>query len=665
MLKYRPFMRASLVILAAMLFPLPSEAARSVRDLGRSEAVPSQDHLKLAFPGKKGPIDYTAFGQFEDIGGPHYRYVIRDWKGLSQAVGEGIYPNTDVKKDPSYLALQKDGKLTGNHWQFVETRTAARSFYKWATTAEEPGAKQFYTSIMFERLGMFEEAAKGFYAVGLHFPKSLGYTYFNTPWYMGPASLDRVEQLLRRHPSLGMEWSGGNIQITHKFDTSTNNDVFNVNPGTLSAVNAKQGVDPPEELKDADVVHTVGGPRIQLKKFANHHWQLFVDGKPFQIKAITYSVTPPGLSPDRGTWNVSKDWQLLDTNKNGLHDGFFESYVDTNGNGQRDNNEPVVGDAKLLKDLGVNTLRAYHHIYDKELFRRLYRDYGFFVLAGDLLGGYAVDSGASWTEGTHYKNRTQQKKMLESLRKFVEEYKEEPYILMWVLGNENVYGVGNNSGTEPAAFYELMDRAAEMIHQLDPTRPVAIANGDVLDLHVFKENAPHIDVFGANVYRGEQGFGRSFFQDVREQLDKPVFISEYGAPAYAEGYTPEEGERYQAMYLANNWEDLQAHMAGRGVGNALGGVLFEFMDEWWKANSDLPLKVQRERAEWYASKSAIYKSLQPDKQDIVPQFGGPFLDGWSYEEWFGIASMGSGKGGAFARTLRPAYFRLKEMWNAN
>ncbi len=33
-------------------------------------------------------------------------------------------------------------------------------------------------------------------------------------------------------------------------------------------------------------------------------------------------------------------------------------------------------------------------------------------------------------------------------------------------------------------------------------------------------------------------------------------------------------------------------MAGRGVGNALGGVLFEFIDEWWKANSDLPLKIQ-------------------------------------------------------------------------
>ena len=419
----------------------------------------------------------------------------------------------------------------------------------------------------------------------------------------------------------------------------------------------------PIDLSKLTVEKTIGGPRVQLKKYTNHHWQLFVDGKPFVIKAITYSVTPIGLSPDRGTWNVSKDWQLIDTNHNGIHDGFFESYIDKNNNGVRDADEPVVGDAQLLKEMGANTLRAYHHLYDKELFRRLYKDYGFYVLCGDLLGGYAVDSGATWTDGTDYKNPAQQEKMLDGVRKMVEEYKDEPYILMWVLGNENVYGVGNNSGKDPDAFFELVDRAAELIHQLDPSRPVALANGDVLDLDVIKEKAPHIDVFGANVYRGEQGFGRSFFQDVRDQLDKPVLITEFGAPAYAEDYSQKEAEAYQAMYLANNWEDLEAHMAGHGVGNALGGVLFEFVDEWWKANSDLPLKVQKERPEWYASKSAQYKNLQPDKQDTVPQFGGPFLDGWSYEEWFGLTSQGSGKGSPFARVLRPAYFRMKEMWN--
>jgi hypothetical protein len=86
------------------------------------------------------------------------------------------------------------------------------------------------------------------------------------------------------------------------------------------------------------------------------------------------------------------------------------------------------------------------------------------------------------------------------------------------------------------------------------------------------------------------------------------------------------------------------------------------MDEWWKANSDLPTKVQKARAEWYAPKSAGYKSLQPGNHDTLPQFGFPFLDGWSYEEWYGIVSQGDGSNSPFCRQLRPAYQTLRTLW---
>jgi beta-glucuronidase len=619
--------------------------------------------LSLAFPGKQGPVDYGSFGRFEDLGTPLYRYTITDRTGLARAVGEGIFPNTDVMKDPAYWQFSKAGKLSGNQWNFVDTPTPALNFYKWQTAPEDPGVKQYYSALMLERAGDLEKAVKGFYAVAVHFPKTIGFTYFGTPWYMGPASLDRLEELLRHNPTIKMHWTGGEIRVDGRYSMAPKKDIFSTDPGRLVSGKTPSS-EKPVDLSSLRVIKTVGGPKVQLKEYENHHWQLFVDGKPFIIKAVTYSVTPIGLSPDRGTWDVSKDWQLLDTNHNGLHDGLFESYIDKNDNGVRDADEPVVGDAQLLKDMGANTLRAYHHLYNKELFRRLYKDYGFYILCGDVLGGYAVDSGALWVNGTDYRDPAQQDRMLAGVRKMVEDYKDEPYILMWVLGNENVYGVGNNSGKDPEAFFALVDRAAELIHQLDPSRPVAIANGDLMYLDVIKVKAPHIDVMGANVYRGEQGFGRSFFQDVRERLDKPVLVTEFGAPAYAEGYSQKEAEAFQAMYLANNWEDLEAHMAGRGVGNALGGDLFEFIDEWWKANSDLPLKIQKEKPEWYATKAALYKNLQPDVHDPVPQFGGPYLDGWSYEEWFGITSQGSGKGSPFARVLRPAYYRMKEVWNA-
>lgn len=628
--------------------------------VARAEFIKADQPLTLAFPGQSGPVDYEKFGEFGDLGTKDYRYKITNKKELAEAAGEGIFPNRKASDDPRYKELLKNGALNGTHWDFVDSRNTEANFYKWATTAEDPGVKQFYSAIMLERAGLIEEAIKAFYATAVHFPKTVSYTYYNTPWYVGPVALDRVEHLLRRHPQIKMGLTDARIKIINRFDNDKNNDVFEINPGKLTAKkNNRNGVD----LSSLKIVKTVGGPKVKLVQYENTHWQLLVDDKPFMIKGITYSVVPIGKSPDRGTWNVARDWQLVDTNKNNIHDGLFEAYIDKNKNNKRDANEPVVGDAQLLKDLGVNTLRAYHHIYDKELFRKLYDEYGIYVLAGDLIGMYAVGSGAGWTEGTDYSNPQHQKNMLASVQSMVEEYKNEPYILMWVLGNENVYGVANNADENPTAYFEFVEKAAQLIKKLDPSRPVAISNGDFLHLDILAKKSPSVDVIGANAYRGEQGFGQHFFMDVHDFTGRPIIVTEYGCSAIGEGYTEEEAQTYQSMYLVNNWEDMMANRAGYGVGNALGGVLFEYMDEWWKANSDLPESVQKQKGAWYEKRSAQYKSLQPEIQDDVPQFGFPFIDGWSYEEWYGLVSQGSGQDSPFSRILRPAYFAIKKVWN--
>lgn len=648
--------RVSMLVLLSLSIP----ALAASRPVSRDQAVPSSEKLVLESPNPV-PVNYEKFGTFEGVGTKNYKYTITDKHGLMEAAGEGVFPNGDAIRDPACRKFQQEGKLAGNQWTFVDGNNAALNFFKWATTNEDPGVKQFYEAIMLERAGLIDEAIKAFYAVAVHFPKTISYTYYDTPWYVAPSSLDRAIELIRRHPNVKMQLKDAHIIVNGQFDTDPKNDEFIVNPGKLVAVR-KHVNEKPVNLSKLKVTKTVGGPAHQLRRYSNGHWQFFVDGKPFPIRAITYSVTPVGVSPDRGTWNVSRDWQLVDTNKNGKHDGFDESFIDKNGNNIQDPDEPTVGDGKILQDLGANTLRAYHHLYNKELFRRLYKQNGIHILCGDLLGAYAVGSGATWTEGTDYTNPKQQDTMLASVRQMVEEYKDEPYVIMWVLGNENVYGVANNANTHPEAFYQLVNRAAELIHQLDPSRPVAIANGDLLYLDKFQKYCPAVDVFGANVYRGEQGFGTHLFMNVRDRLDRPVIVTEYGCSAYGEGYTQEQADAYQAMYIANNWEDLEANMAGRGVGNALGGVMFEFMDEWWKANADLPLKVQKARPEWYAQRSATYKNLQPQNHDTVPQFGFPFLDGWSYEEWYGIVSQGNGKNSPFVRILRPAYFTLQSIW---
>jgi beta-glucuronidase len=69
--------------------------------------------------------------------------------------------------------------------------------------------------------------------------------------------------------------------------------------------------------------------------------------------------------------------------------------------------------------------------------------------------------------------------MLDSVRKMVTEFKDEPFLLMWLLGNENVYGVACNADKKPASFFKFANEAARLIKSLDPDHPVAIASGDV------------------------------------------------------------------------------------------------------------------------------------------------------------------------------------------
>lgn len=227
--------------------------------------------------------------------------------------------------------------------------------------------------------------------------------------------------------------------------------------------------------------------------------------------------------------------------------------------------------------------------------------------------------------------------MLDSVRQMVETFKGEPYILMWLLGNENVYGVACNADKKPEAYFKFVNEAAKLIKSLDPEHPVAVASGDTLFLDVFARHAPEVDAFGANVYRGEAGFG-SFWESLKDEADRPAFVTEYGCSAFAYGRLAEEAEALQAEYLKNNWEDIVDNGAfGTGAGNAVGGILFEWLDEWWKG-------------------------YEPAFHDTKGLWKGPFPDGTMHEEWLGVTSQGDGKQSPFLRQLRKSYYVYQELW---
>ena len=58
---------------------------------------------------------------------------------------------------------------------------------------------------------------------------------------------------------------------------------------------------------------------------------------------------------------------------------------------------------------------------------------------GDYLGKYTIGSGATWFEGTDYENPEHRKRMLESVKKMVMEFKDEPYILLWLLKRKQLW----------------------------------------------------------------------------------------------------------------------------------------------------------------------------------------------------------------------------------
>ncbi len=593
-------------------------------------------------PGREKVVDYRRYGVFHNVGTPDYRYEITDPRGLAAAVGEGIYPNTgSVLKDPAYLKAKKEGRLDGSHWDFVYSDDVEAAFFKWVTAPEPWGIRLFYIGTLFEKAGMYYEAIKAYQALIVHFPRTVGWTYWQTPWYPAQAAVAKIKYLIRSHPELNLQVRWMHVEVKNGFDNDIRNDAILTYPGVISRKGwwARLQERLPflkKKVRLGAVRRTLGKGKVRLVQYENGHWRMFVDGKPFVIRGITYAPTKVGQSPDKGTLT---SWMYEDDNHNGKPDGPYDAFVDRNGNNEQDPDEPTVGDFQLLKEMGVNTIREYHQPFqpNKAVLREMYEKFGFYVVMGDFLGKYTLGSGATWFEGTDYDNPEHKKNMMASVRRMVMEFKDEPYILMWILGNENNYGVASNADQKPESYFRFVNEVARMIKSIDPDHPVAICNGDTLYLDKFAEYAPDVDVFAANVYRGNYGFG-AFWKDVFQATGKPAFITEYGCPAYARHLTKEEAEEAQAEYHRGNWTDIADNMAGGdGVGNALGGIAFEWLDEWWK-------------------------NYEPFYHDRKSDAIGPFPGGYYYEEWFGLAGQGNGAHSPFLRRLRKSYFMYKEMW---
>jgi hypothetical protein len=188
-----------------------------------------------------------------------------------------------------------------------------------------------------------------------------------------------------------------------------------------------------------------------------------------------------------------------------------------------------------------------------------------------------------------------------------------------------------------------------MIHGLDTNHPVGVGNLMTGLVEYYQEHAPSLDFIGVNCYIGPDGFG-STWEKVKQTMDRPVLITEYGCDSYYTDRGPDE--EGQKDYHMGNWRDIVYNRAGaQGSGNSIGGCLFEWVDEWWKDN-----KMKQVDGEW------VYKD-PPSAQNTEPTGDMAFPDGKTQEEWLGIVGQGTGSASPYLRVPKQAYFAYKDVWN--
>jgi hypothetical protein len=226
-----------------------------------------------------------------------------------------------------------------------------------------------------------------------------------------------------------------------------------------------------------------------------------------------------------------------------------------------------------------------------------------------------------------------------NLVRVVSACRDHPAILGWSIGNEWNINYYHDRFTNTydgylaaAAFTELM---AHLIKTLDTNHPVVSTHGDIyppdMDTLV-NQLCPSVDIWGLNVYRGVSF--TTLFADWPTFTTKPMFLSEFGTDAYRTLMTKTEldlvsvdgavDEVTQAEWNRGLWREIAANLSALNPGKVcLGGSVFEWNDEWWKAQAAWGGEVGRQ------DNLGFYLSWNP--------MGHP--DTVANEEWFGQVSI--------------------------
>ena len=374
---------------------------------------------------------------------------------------------------------------------------------------------------------------------------------------------------------------------------------------------------PPPPANDIRIVEDASGIR------------LLVDGDPFMVKGVNWDYFPIGTTTTYNFW--------------GEPDAFIREALDR--------------EMGLLKAMGGNTIRTYVGIPPRWV-EYIHDTYGIWTIVNHPVGRYGVTMGGRYFPATDYSDPQVRDLLRSEVEALAREFAGTRGLLMWLLGNENNYGLewssaetenlpeGERFQVMARYLYSLMGEVVDAVKAIDPHTPVAMANGDLQYLDIIAEEVANLDVFGSNVYRGIT------FTDLFERVDAtmgiPVLFTEFGADAF-HAVNFREDQATQARYLIGQWAHIYREAAGNGgIGNAIGGAVFQWSDGWWKYGQTERLDIHDSNASW--GNDAYAEDYVPGENNMN-------------EEWWGILAKGpTDARGHFELFPRAAYYALERIW---
>lgn len=367
---------------------------------------------------------------------------------------------------------------------------------------------------------------------------------------------------------------------------------------------------------------------VELRS-SNEQHTLVVNGKKLFIKGMNWDYYPTGTNYSYSLWNQPEATIIA----------------------------ALDYEMGLLKNMGVNVIRQYTGVPAKWI-TYIHKKFGIYTVLNHTFGRYGLTVDNTWVANVDYGDPEIQSILLQEVQRMVSDYKDTPGLLMYLLGNENNYGlfwrgaetedipVKDKQSTKDAVqMYRLFNKAVLTMKSVDSRHPIAICNGDLLFLDIIAEECRDVDVLGINVYRGIS-FDNAFDR-VRKEYGKPLMFTEFGADAY-NTQTNSEDQESQAKYLVGNWKEIYANAAGNGkAGNCLGGFTFQFSDGWWKYGQTSNLDVHDVNASW---SNGGYQNDYVEGENNMN------------EEWFGICAKGkANEQGLYTLYPRAAYYALKQI----